>query len=150
MLAAPNMTFWPRLSRALGLGALVDDPDLQTIEGQIANAARVTAAFETAFGAGTLRELRPRLDAEDLIWSAVTPIREAVKDRQARLNDMIASVPTGDGEFRTMNIPVRFSDSRVEVRGPAPEIGQHTEEVLLEAGLGWEDIAALRERGAIG
>jgi crotonobetainyl-CoA:carnitine CoA-transferase CaiB-like acyl-CoA transferase len=150
MLAAPNMTFWPRICRALELGDLVDDPELQTIEGQIANSARVTAAFEAAFAARTLRQLKPRLDAEDLLWSAVAPIRKAIADRQAALNDMIGEVPSGDGAFRTINMPVRFSESRVEVRGPAPAIGQHTEEVLLEAGLGWDEIAALRDSGAIG
>ena len=36
------------------------------------------------------------------------------------------------------------------IRTPAPEFGQHTEEVLLEAGLSWEEIGALREQGAIG
>jgi formyl-CoA transferase len=39
--------------------------------------------------------------------------------------------------------------SEVGVRGPAPEVGQHTEEVLLEAGFDWDDIGKLREDGAI-
>jgi formyl-CoA transferase len=50
-----------------------------------------------------------------------------------------------------VNHPVRFSAApEVGVRGPAPEFGQHTEEVLLEAGLSWEEIAALRAQGVIG
>jgi formyl-CoA transferase len=36
------------------------------------------------------------------------------------------------------------------VRTPAPEFGQHTEEVLLEAGYTWEEIGALREQGFVG
>jgi formyl-CoA transferase len=36
------------------------------------------------------------------------------------------------------------------VQGTAPELGQHTEEVLLEAGYGWDDIARLKDAGALG
>ena len=41
-----------------------------------------------------------------------------------------------------------FYGTPVGPRGPAPELGQHTEEVLLEAGYDWEAIADLRARGA--
>jgi len=34
--------------------------------------------------------------------------------------------------------------------GPAPELGQHTEEILLELGHDWDAIAGLRESGALG
>jgi crotonobetainyl-CoA:carnitine CoA-transferase CaiB-like acyl-CoA transferase len=46
--------------------------------------------------------------------------------------------------------PFRFSKTEVAVGGLAPGFGQHTEEVLLEAGYTWAEIAALRERGAFG
>ena len=45
--------------------------------------------------------------------------------------------------------PVRFSDTPAAVGGPAPELGQHTEEVLLEIGYSWEEIADLQAAGAI-
>ena len=37
-----------------------------------------------------------------------------------------------------------------QVRHGAPEFGEHTEEVLLAAGYSWEELAALRDAGAIG
>lgn len=45
--------------------------------------------------------------------------------------------------------PVRFGATPAEPGGLAPELGQHTEEVLLEAGYSWEQITALRESGAL-
>jgi crotonobetainyl-CoA:carnitine CoA-transferase CaiB-like acyl-CoA transferase len=42
-----------------------------------------------------------------------------------------------------------MSNTPANVRLPAPEFGQHTEEVLLEYGYSWEDIARLKEEGAI-
>jgi formyl-CoA transferase len=48
-----------------------------------------------------------------------------------------------------VDTPFRFGRSRVTARGPAPELGQHTEEVLLELGYSWEDIARLRDGEAL-
>ena len=45
--------------------------------------------------------------------------------------------------------PVRFSDSEPVVRARPPELGEHTEEVLLESGYSWDDIAALSAEGAV-
>jgi formyl-CoA transferase len=45
--------------------------------------------------------------------------------------------------------PVEFSDTESTPRGPVPEAGQHTEEVLLEHGWDWEQIAGFKERGVI-
>jgi formyl-CoA transferase len=46
--------------------------------------------------------------------------------------------------------PVQLSRTPARIRGLAPELGQHTEEVLIEAGYTWEEIDALRSEGAIG
>ncbi|TMF05653.1 MAG: CoA transferase, partial [Chloroflexi bacterium] len=45
---------------------------------------------------------------------------------------------------------VNLSATPGTIRTPAPEFGQHTEDVLLEAGLSWDEIGRLRERGVIG
>ncbi len=48
-----------------------------------------------------------------------------------------------------VDTPVKFGKARVGARGPAPEVGQHTEEILLEAGYTWDEIVKLREDAAI-
>jgi formyl-CoA transferase len=45
--------------------------------------------------------------------------------------------------------PVKFCQDAAEVRGPAPELGQHTEEILTDLGYSWEDIATLKANNAI-
>ncbi|MEM7141863.1 MAG: CoA transferase [Actinomycetota bacterium] len=53
------------------------------------------------------------------------------------------------GEVTLVGHPVRMSATPARNGGPIPELGQHTEEILLELGRDWDDITALRERGAI-
>jgi formyl-CoA transferase len=56
-----------------------------------------------------------------------------------------------DGQrLRIVRSPVGFSATPAAVQGPAPELGQHTEEVLLEAGYDWEHIARLKDAGILG
>jgi crotonobetainyl-CoA:carnitine CoA-transferase CaiB-like acyl-CoA transferase len=57
-------------------------------------------------------------------------------------------VRTADGD-PVVASAVRFSETAARTGEVAPELGQHTEEVLLEAGFTWDDIAALRVAGAI-
>ena len=70
---------------------------------------------------------------------------EVAEDPQVWANGYLHEA---DGE-RTVGTPIRFSDTPARVGGPAPELGQHTEEILLEAGLTWDEITTLRDAGAI-
>jgi crotonobetainyl-CoA:carnitine CoA-transferase CaiB-like acyl-CoA transferase len=49
-----------------------------------------------------------------------------------------------------VRVPFEIEGADIRPRGPAPELGQHTEAILLEAGLDWEQIIELRENGAFG
>ena len=53
------------------------------------------------------------------------------------------------GETRVVASPVDFDGTPWALRGPAPEFGQHTEEVLLELGYDWDGIIGLKDRGLI-
>jgi crotonobetainyl-CoA:carnitine CoA-transferase CaiB-like acyl-CoA transferase len=62
----------------------------------------------------------------------------------------LESSATADGAATSVvGTPVRFSDTPSRAAADAPELGQHTEEVLLEIGYTWDEIAHLQERGAI-
>ena len=72
-------------------------------------------------------------------------------DPQMRVNDYIVDLDhPAHGETPMVGLPVRLSRTPASVRTPAPEHGQHTEEILLEIlGYDWDRIAALREKKAI-
>ena len=64
-------------------------------------------------------------------------------------NDYLVRIDSPSGEVSVVGSPVRFSDTPAAPCAIAPELGQHTEEVLLEVGFTWDDIARLSEEGTI-
>jgi CoA:oxalate CoA-transferase len=108
--------------------------------------ARLAEIFLTKTRDEWLAELRPRF--------FVQPIADYIdiaEDEQAWANGYLTNMPSPLGGFvPTVGPPVRLSRTPAGVRTAAPEFGQHTEEVLLEAGYDWEQISELREAGAFG
>ncbi len=148
MLAMDTARFWPGLCRVLGLPKeLEDDPDLNTDAGMIRRSAEVVAILDAAFAGKRLRTLVPAFTRERIIWAPVARLEDALRSPQVAANDMIAALPGGGA---TVNLPVRFGGARVEPRGDAPAIGEHTDEVLRELGFDTGRIAALRAAHAVG
>jgi crotonobetainyl-CoA:carnitine CoA-transferase CaiB-like acyl-CoA transferase len=74
---------------------------------------------------------------------------EVLDDPQVRANGWLTAAPLGDGgELPLVTTPVQF-DERPGTAERAPEHGEHTEEVLLELGLTWDDLGALKEKKVI-
>ena len=74
---------------------------------------------------------------------------EVADDPQASANGFIGEIPDPTGSpHRLVASPLQFGEATRGPR-PAPEAGQHTEEILLELGLDWDAIARLKKEGAI-
>jgi crotonobetainyl-CoA:carnitine CoA-transferase CaiB-like acyl-CoA transferase len=70
-------------------------------------------------------------------------------DPQAAANDYLLPIDRGDGApFTLVANPMQFDEQPPTLR-PAPDLGQHTEDVLLALGMTWEDLAKYKEAGAI-
>ena len=105
--------------------------------------------LDAVFAARTLAEWRATLADVEGVWAPMQSARELRDDPQALANGYLPEVDRGDGtRFTLVASPVQFDETPPTLR-PAPDLGQHTEEVLLELGLTWDDLAALKEAGAI-
>jgi crotonobetainyl-CoA:carnitine CoA-transferase CaiB-like acyl-CoA transferase len=149
VMVAPD-PYWPKVCAAIGRPELADDARYNSLERRARHSPELVAILREAFASASREEWGKRLDACGVIWAPVQTMAEVIDDPQARANRYYTTLdhPT-HGEFETVDAPFRFGRSRVEARGPAPEVGQHTEEVLLEAGYSWEEIVALRDAGAL-
>jgi crotonobetainyl-CoA:carnitine CoA-transferase CaiB-like acyl-CoA transferase len=86
------------------------------------------------------------------VWAApVNTFQDLVGDPQVAHNELIRTVshPAG-GEIRVVGVPMRFSETPGEIRSGPPGVGDHTDEVLAEAGFSAEEIVSLRDDGAMG
>jgi crotonobetainyl-CoA:carnitine CoA-transferase CaiB-like acyl-CoA transferase len=140
---------WPALCRALGQPEKANDPRYASMDARRANARSCVEWLETVFAERTLADWRQVLAGMDGEWAPVQTPEEVHRDPQVVANGYIADVDMGNGvTLPLVTSPVRF-DSQPAKLARAPEHGEHTEAVLLEMGLPWEEISELKAQGTI-
>ncbi len=148
MVLAPDR-HWRSLCELLDRADLADDPRFADLETRRANAAACVEALDATFAARPLAEWVEVLADFEGEWTVVQTPLEVHDDPQVRANGLVAEIPTGHGSTLPMvATPVRF-DGHPGAPTRAPEVGEHTEQVLLDLGLGWDEISALKTGGAI-
>jgi crotonobetainyl-CoA:carnitine CoA-transferase CaiB-like acyl-CoA transferase len=145
--------YWGDMVRALGLDAMADDERFQTLPGLAQNGAEIVAAFDEAFASRPRAEWIEHLKKSpgDFIFTIVNSVNDLPDDPQMQANDYIVDFDHPQfGPTKMLGLPVRLSETPGTIRLPAPELGQHTEEVLLEVlGYDWDRITTLRQKQAI-
>jgi crotonobetainyl-CoA:carnitine CoA-transferase CaiB-like acyl-CoA transferase len=143
-VGANNQKLWHRLCEAIGRPELADDPRFASNDARMAHRIELVAELESALAArGTDEWVEALIDA-GVPCGPIHDYRQVFSDphTQAREMEVRLSHPV-EGEIRALGIPVKMSDTPGAIRRPAPLLGQHTAEVLLEAGFSDEEIAAL-------
>jgi formyl-CoA transferase len=138
---------WPRLCRAIERPELERDPRFAQPSQRRVNAAILTAILDEVFAGAPAGEWHRRLKANRLTFSPVVRIEDLGRDEQAVAAGAI--IPSANPEMpRTLAAPIRLGCSAPRPAGPAPALGQHTDEILREAGFDAAEIAQLRRVGA--
>jgi crotonobetainyl-CoA:carnitine CoA-transferase CaiB-like acyl-CoA transferase len=150
MLGLEGDRHWPDVVRALDQPQWADDPRFVDIVQRVANSAALIEEMDAVIAARTRAEWGEIFDAENVWWAPVQSTLEMRSDPQARAAGCWVEVPTPDGDTVEMVAsPVDFSKTPWEVAEPVPELGQHTELVLMELGIDWDRIEALKADGVI-
>ncbi len=139
---------WEPTCRALGLEQLLDEPGYATTEARTERVRELHDLFVAAIGSQLLDDLKARLAAEDTIWSTMSSPNEVIADPQVEANGYMPRVPDHP-TARLSSAPMQFDGTGLEIRRRAPEIGEHTDEVLREIGVDRAEIDRLHAAGAI-
>ena len=140
---------WPDLLRAIGRPDMAEDARFCDMTARRNNSEGIVDELDREFEKRTLAEWAAILDRENVWWAPVNTISEALQDPVAQASGAFTQVEGPDGPVPLVNTPVDFYGTPGGPRGMPPELGQHTEELLLEMGYDWEGIIALKEAGAI-
>jgi len=136
---------WPDFCRAIDRLDLEKDPRFIDMDARGENSEELVRIIDEIFATKDRDEWEIKLRANNCIYGRVQSPAEVVNDPQAIQNNFFAEIdhPVA-GEIKMVNTPVKFCQNPASIRMPAPEIGQHTEEILLDLNYSWKDIDQLK------
>ncbi len=133
-----------RLCTAVEAPQLAEDPRFATNDDRMANVSELVEELEAALASRTTDEWVAALVDGGVPCGPIHDYAEVFADEHTRAREMEVTVEHPvEGTIRGLGIPVKLSDTPGSVRRPAPLLGQHTEEILREAGFSAEEISAL-------
>lgn len=147
-----SQRYWPEVCKAIGAEQLIDDPRFKEDALREKNSQELVSILDGIFATKTACEWNKILhEGYDTISSTVQTLNDLGDDPQVIANDYIVEYNHETiGPVKILGLPVALSETPGKVIAEAPAFGQHTEQVLIElGGYTWEDIAMLREKGAI-
>ena len=144
--------YWPSLCHALERPDLIDDERFNSLLKRAQNAGECIEILDGLFASKPRDEWLEILQKSgDLIVTQLNSIDELPDDPQITANGYVQSFDHPQhGETKVIGHPVALSETPAEIRLPAPEHGEHTEQVLIDVlGYDWDRITALREAEVI-
>ncbi|MFL5906564.1 MAG: CaiB/BaiF CoA transferase family protein [Solirubrobacterales bacterium] len=136
----------PKFWRAFCLGVGREDLIEKQFEGPGSDAHREVAEI---FKGRTRDEWRAFNDEHDAMIEPILDLDEALESDLVRAREMTISYEQPEiGEVRQLGFPIKMSRTPAAIVRPAPALGEHTAEVLTQAGYSAEEVQALEESGA--
>ena len=150
-LAVGNQSFWVKLTKALGLERVADDPRFGSWLLRVQNNADLLPILEARFREKPRTEWLELLAAHDIPAAPVQPLLDFFEDPAVRHHDLVHEYEHPEvGRLRLVGQPIAFTETPTRDPGPPPTLGQHTDEILSELGYTDAEIAALRARRVLG
>jgi crotonobetainyl-CoA:carnitine CoA-transferase CaiB-like acyl-CoA transferase len=149
-VGAANQRNWLRFLEVIGAPELGEDPRFANNHDRMQHLAELESILNEKLATQTTATWLDRMEKAGLPAGPVLDILEMQADPQALARDMIVELDhPSAGPVKTLGHPVKFSETPASIRSAAPVLGQHSREVLSEAGYDGETIDAMISAGAV-
>jgi crotonobetainyl-CoA:carnitine CoA-transferase CaiB-like acyl-CoA transferase len=149
-IGGANQANWERIADVLGHPEWRDDARFRTNSDRMANLAALVALMNDVLATRTKADWIEAFDAAGVPVGPVNTINEALADPQTIARGMVVDlVHPQAGATKALGCPVHFSATPTSVTRPAPMLGEHTREVLADAGYSDAEIDALVAEGVV-
>jgi len=149
-LGAANDRLFRRLCDLLGHPEWLDRPEFATNAARVASRSTLAAEIEAITMRQPCRHWLALLDAHDIPCGPINDYASVFADPQVRAREMVVETDHPSlGRTRTLGSPIKMSETPPDVGRRAPMLGEHTDQVLREAGYTDAHIAALRRTNAV-
>jgi len=149
-VGAANQANWSRMLDAIGASQLSEDPRFLTNQDRMSNREELITELEKVFTQRTTEEWVTLLNDAGFPAGPILDIPQMHQDQQAVYREMITEVqhPVA-GAVKTLGAPVKFHGTPGSVERAAPLLGQHSVEVLTEAGYTQQELDCFISAGVI-
>ncbi|GLC92611.1 CoA transferase [Cupriavidus sp. TA19] len=149
-IACATDAFWEALAIAIGRPEMGRDEAFATNAARVRNAQQVIDAIEAFTSVRTKEEIGRCLGGK-VPFGPVYTSAEIFEDEHYRVRGMLVDVeqPGSAQPVKIAGVPIKLSRTPGAVRRRAPLLGEHTDEILLAAGYGQDEIRHLRDHGAV-
>ena len=145
-----SQPYWPNFCQAIQRTDLIDDPKFSTPEARAENSSELVDIIERIFRTKTYAQWKELLSLNKLIWAPLQTPLEVTQDEQAIANDYFCEWDHPEyGSIKLLNNPIKLSRTPAENICKAPDLGEHTDQILAELGFTPAKIEELRDSGII-
>lgn len=151
IMAVGNDSQFKDMCRSIGMPELAEDPRFKASADRVRNRLELIPILDEAMLAKTMMEWVDVFEANNVPCGPIYMLDQVFEDVQVKHRQMKSSLKHPIGvDVPIVSNPIRLSDTPVQLKNPAPLLGQHTEHVLKgELGLSDEQIQGLRDRGIL-
>src|SRR5690606_28170799 len=150
LIAGNGDSIYKRLMKLIGRDDLGNDPELARNPGRVRHMSRIDAAIAKWSAAQSMVDALDALGKAGVPAGKVFTVKDIVEDEQYQARDMIREITLHDGSsLKVPGVVPKLSATPGRFSGGGPLLGEHTDSVLTQLGLGREELERLKKSGVI-